>query len=112
MTIHNVQFFAQLYKWLRDNGMHMDELFQWYNDQFGWGPFNPPARSAEVGPGGLGRALADLLTEIMGMYPNDQVVAWFLEQIATNPDMSSFVSKMQEPSTEVNERGTAANFFR
>merc|ERR1712080_421679 len=88
------QGFIDLYKFLRNNGVDMDGIFSWLNEQLDYGEFHPPAAGAELKPS-KHRSIKSLWDELVGIIPYADYLTWFLEQYAINPDMIKFVTKLE-----------------
>ena len=77
--------------------MPLESIFQWINDQLEWGQYNPPFVSDYAREDGLYGLWQDLTSII----PTGDLLAWFLEMWAINPDMIKLMEKVTSGQVEL-----------
>ena len=78
----------QFYKFLKDGDMPLDSIYSWINDQLHWGNYTPPVRI--TGAEDFKRqesGLKALWNDLTSLIPTEELLAWYLEMLAVNPDM-------------------------
>ena len=74
--------------------MDLEGIFTWINSELGWGEYVPPGT---VSPH---RSLKSLWDELIGLFPYNQFLVWFLEMWTINTDMQLLVERLMAPETE------------
>jgi len=93
--------YIDLYDFLVTNGLDLQSIFEWVNNQLEWGDYHPPThpsgmRNDEESPSNL----KDLWDDLMSIIPYSDYLFWFLEQLAINPDMQLLISRLQDQGSE------------
>ena len=98
--------------------MPLEDIFQWINNQFGWGTYIPPTLPQNknsaiidkvhfnndyqpVRSVGKLKDLKELWDELTAIIPTDELLTWYLEMLVVNPDMQKLMARvgMQETIT-------------
>jgi len=78
-------------------------MYSWINKELSWGNYTPPVRiSARLMAQETRQenGLKMLWTDLTSLIPTEELLAWYLEMLAVNPDMRSMVERLQEKTTE------------
>ena len=81
-------FCFQFYKFLKDGDMPLDSIYSWINGQLHWGNYTPPVRITEAEAFKRQETgLKALWNDLTSLIPTEELLAWYLEMLAVNPDM-------------------------
>ena len=85
-----------MYNFLVENGLDLQGIFQWVNNELEWGEYHPPThppgmRSTDNNP----KSMKTLWDDLVSIIPYSDYLFWFLEQLAINPDMQLFVTRQE-----------------
>ena len=85
-----------MYDFLVENGLDLQGIFQWVNNELEWGEYHPPTpppamRISDKNP----RSMKTLWDDLVSIIPYSDYLFWFLEQLAINPDMQLFVTRQE-----------------
>ncbi|XP_037082773.1 uncharacterized protein LOC119103367 [Pollicipes pollicipes] len=83
--------FPDFLDYLRAGGLDIDAFEKWLAEELGWN--SAPA-------GRHGRQLGDfksLVDEFLALVDQQSVIAWALQQLASNPDMQALVAELEKP---------------
>jgi len=91
--------------------MPLEDIFQWINNQFGWGTYIPPTLPQNknsaiidkvnftddyqpVRSVGKLKDLKELWDELTSIIPTDELLTWYLEMLVVNPDMQKLMARV------------------
>merc|ERR1711936_46140 len=97
--------YVDLHHFLEENGVNLISIFQWANDELGWGEYLRPTKSPSSeynlqSHDHGARSMKSLWDELISIIPYSDYMAWFLEMYAINPDMKILIERLQLQSTE------------
>jgi len=104
------------YTFLVDNGMPLENIFKWINEQLEWGEYIPPtlpedqdfiiSKEIEVSDNyqpvrtaGKLKDLKQLWDELVAIIPTDELLSWYLEMLVVNPDMQKLMAQVRRQNT-------------
>ena len=81
--------------------MPLDSIYTWINEQLSWGNYTPPVRMTESEANiRQETGLKALWNDLTSLIPTEQLLAWYLEMLAVNPDMRVMVERLEQKTTE------------
>ena len=93
--------FIQLYSFLKDGGMPLDSIYTWINEQLSWGNYTPPVRVTEAGAKlRQETGLKALWNDLTSLIPTAELLSWYVEMLAVNPDMQVMEERLEQKTTE------------
>jgi hypothetical protein len=79
------------------NGLDLQKLFQWVNNELEWGEYHPPTHSPAMRNNvNNPRSMKSLWDDLVSIIPYSDYLFWFLEQYAINPDMQLLIGRQGE----------------
>jgi len=104
------------YTFLVDNGMPLENIFRWINEQLEWGEYIPPTLPEDqdfiiskeikvsdnyqpVRTAGKLKDLKQLWDELVAIIPTDELLSWYLEMLVVNPDMQKLMAQVRRQNT-------------
>ena len=81
--------------------MPLDSIYTWINEQLSWGNYTPPVGRTEFQANiRQETGLKALWNDLTSLIPTEELLAWYLEMLAVNPDMRVMVERLEQKTTE------------